>query len=135
MSLNWSLDNLQIGIFSSLIILGNYGLWIIQKYIDYDIISQWILKDCTHQLKTKQSICNCCFCNNCKGRQDLSSLFHFHLSSFVSFRGNPFCFQSWASIEPKFRHQTNPGSSTFTIELLCLTNKHRKHKLLICHIC
>ena len=42
------------------------------------------------------------------------------------------CFQSWASIEPKFSDQTDPGSSTFTSELLCLTNSHRKHELLIC---
>ena len=72
MSLNWSLDNLQIGIFSSFIILGNYGLWIIQKYIDYDIISQWILKDCTHQLKTKQSICLCAYIDN---HYDVISMF------------------------------------------------------------
>ena len=46
--------------------------------------------------------------------------------------GNHFYFQSWARIEPKFSLQTDPGSSTDTIDLLRLTQKHRKHELLIC---
>ena len=36
-------------------------------------------------------------------------------------QGNHFCFQSWASIEPKFSLQTDRGSSTYTIDLLRLT--------------